>query len=159
MTRAVLTAAKVWVNGTEFVPGEDWQLPDRAFCPSLGVANGRWRPAGQGRSVDVEGDNISNCGGDGGRCRRVDRAQTRLVRPNCRSRSTCAIITLPPGAGLAAASTSVTTTTGNCDRPTVLASIRAISIRLNRTTFLDRFGPMRDTGAMLRRCKSLSGLS
>jgi hypothetical protein len=36
---------------------------------------------------------------------------------------------------------------GNCVRPTVSASIPAISIRPNRTTISDRFAPTRDSGA------------
>jgi hypothetical protein len=56
-------------------------------------------------------------------------------------------ITACAGAEHAAAFMYGTFTTGNCTRPTVLASIHAISIRQSRTIILGGCRPTRDTGS------------
>jgi hypothetical protein len=59
----------------------------------------------------------------------------------------CTITAQPLTVALVAAFTLVTSTTGNCDQPTASASIRAISIRPNRTIISDRYGPTLDIGS------------
>ena len=69
----------------------------------------------------------------------------RLLRPTWRFRPSVA--PRLTGAAVAAAFIPAMSIIGNCDRPTVLRTIRAITIRPSRTTISGRCEPIRATGS------------